>query len=43
MSSINFTGLSDIKIGSTDCTVYFQDNIIWPLDDGDGPGIDIGA
>jgi hypothetical protein len=41
MSSINFTGLESIKIGDADCTVYFQGNIIWPLDD--DIGVDTGA
>lgn len=31
MSSINFTGLSNIKVGSADCTVYLGANKIWPL------------
>ena len=30
MSSINFTGLSNIKVGGTDCTVYLGANKIWP-------------
>lgn len=30
MSSINFTGLSNIKVGSADCTVYLGANKIWP-------------
>lgn len=35
MSSINFTGLSNIKVGGTDCTVYLGANKIWP--DNSGP------
>lgn len=35
MSSINFTRLSNIKVGDTDCTVYLGANKIWPLDDPD--------
>jgi hypothetical protein len=30
MSSINFTGLSNIKVGSADCTVYLGANKMWP-------------
>jgi hypothetical protein len=31
MSSVNFTGLSNIKVGSADCTVYLGANKMWPL------------
>jgi len=40
MSSINFTGLSNIKVGSADCTVYLGANKIWPLN---GPMIQPGG
>lgn len=30
MSSVNFTGLSNIKVGGADCTVYLGANKIWP-------------